>query len=432
MLQDSIVAIAWVTGMMVSPEALILQGNIVGTNGPTYFVAILAAMALHGLNTKIYQLIPTNTNPQSGEIFLLKDSFGSLTASMLLLLSRPVLAVCLGTATLVASGFVFNEVFIYWFPNFGFAVLVVLTLLALNLIGGQTAAIAQVIFVSVAVSGLLVLSVWAMTLWLQIGTIPHQEPVSLNLNSFALAALLFIGYDLLNFTNGAGTKINVTSKMLSGIFVTGLLAILWGFAAYLYVSPERLADTTLPHILTAKKIGGQAGRVIIGMVIIAGTCAAVNVLFHAVSRMMAQMADNQLLPAIFTRFPSRPLLSLFCLAGSIGLLMAIGFAGSDLLDKSIRAGSFFWLLNYAITQLALFIQWRKKRSPYQRPRPSYWPRLHMVVFLVMLICPVGLVLVDDNIALLLLTMSVIFIISLFVACLGLFLAKYSFANREPK
>ncbi len=136
MIFNSIVAIAWVTGMMVSPEVLILQGNIVGTNGPTYFVAILAAMALHGFNAQIYQLIPTQTNPQSGEIFLLKDTFGSLIASTLLLLSRPVLAVCLGTATLVAAGFVFNEVFIYWFPNFGFAVVLMLTLLALNLISG--------------------------------------------------------------------------------------------------------------------------------------------------------------------------------------------------------------------------------------------------------------------------------------------------------
>lgn len=429
---NSIIAIAWVAGMMVSPEVLTLQGNIVGTNGLTFFVAILSAMVLHGFNAKTYKFVPTRTNPQSSEVFVLKDTFGSLTASILLLLSRPVLAVCLGTAILVAAGFVFNEVFIYWFPNFGFAVLVMVSLLTLNLVGGRTAAIAQVIFVSVAVSGLLVLSAWAMYAWLQTGEIPYNEPVSFNIESLALAALLFIGYDLLNYTNGAGTNTRLTAKMLTGIFVIGLLAILWGLAAYLYVSPERLADTTLPHILTAKKIGGQAGRVIIGMVIIAGTCAAVNVLFHAVSRMLTQMADNRLLPAVFTRFPGRPLVSLFCMAGTIGLLMAIGFAGSDLLDKSIRAGLLFWLLSYAMMQLALFIQWRKKRSPYQRPRPSYWPKLHMVVFLAMLICSVGLVLIDDNIALLLLTMSVIFIISLCMACLGLRLAKSSFANREPK
>jgi hypothetical protein len=91
---NSIVAIAWVTRMMVSPESLVLQGNIVGTNGLTFFVVILSAIALHGFNAKIYQLIPTNTNPQSGAIFVLKDTFGSLTASMLLLLSRLVLAIC--------------------------------------------------------------------------------------------------------------------------------------------------------------------------------------------------------------------------------------------------------------------------------------------------------------------------------------------------
>ena len=216
-----------------------LQGNIVGSSGPAYFVAILAAMALHDFNAKIYQLIPSQTNPQSGEIILLKDTFGSLTASMLLLLSRPVLAICLGTA-------------------------------------------------------------------------------------------------------------------------------------------------------------------------------------------------NRLLPAVFTLFSGRPLLALFFLAGSIGILMAIGFAGSDLLDKSIRAGLSFWLLSYAMTQLALFIQWRKKRSPYQRPHPPYGPKRHMVVFLAMLICSLSLVLIDDNIAQLLLTMLVIPVFSLFMACLGLFLAKSSFANRQHK
>ena len=166
-------------------------------------------------------------------------------------------------------------------------------------------------------------------------------------------------------------------------------------------------------------------------VAVAGTCSAVNVLSHAVSRMMLQMADNRLLPAVFSRFPSRPLLPLFCLAGSIGLLMAMGFAGSEWLDKSIRAGSLFWLFGYAMTHLALFIRWHKKRSPYQRPRPSFWPRLHMVVSGAMLLSSVGLVLIDDNIPLLLLTMLVIFIISVFMACLGLCLAKFSFANRKP-
>ena len=429
---NSFVAIAWVAGLMISPEALTLQGNIVGENGAAFFVAILLAMALHGCNAQIYPLIPTKTNPQSSEVILLQNTFGSLAASILLLISRPVLAVCLGTATLVASGFVFNEVFIYWFPNFGFAVLVMLTLLILNLTGGRIAAVAQVIFVTVAVSGLLVLSVWAMVLWFQTGEIPSREPISFNINSLALAALLFIGYDLLNFTKPAGINYKKTSKMTIGIIVIGLLSILWGLTAYLNVSPERLADTTLPHILTAKKIGGQTGRVIIGMVIIAGTCAAVNVLFHAVSRMMTHMAENRLLPGMFNRFTGRPLLPLFCLAGTIGLLMAMGFAGSELLDKSIRAGSLFWLLGYAMTHLALFMRWHKKRSLNKKSPPPFGPRLHVIVFGAILFSIVGLVLSDDNIAQLLLTMLVIFIISVFLAWICLHLAKSSSAISEHK
>ena len=417
---------------MVSPEVLVLQGNIVGANGPVCFIAILSAMALHGLNAKSYQLIPADMNPRSFEILLLKDTFGSLTASILLLASRPVSAVCLGTATLVASGFVFNEVFVYWFPNFGFAVLVMLALLVLNLIGGRAVAIAQVFFVTVAVIGLLVLSVWAMLLWFQTGEISDPRPVPFTAKSIVPAALLFIGYDLLNVSNGAGSPSRVTARMLTGIFVIGILALFWGLAAYRYVPSERLADSTLPHILTARKIGGQSGRVIIGLVVIAGTCAALNVLFHAVSRMMMQMAYNRMLPALFSRIPSRSPVPLFFLAAGIGLGMAAGFAGSDLLDKSIRAGLLFWLLSYAMTHLALFIHWHRVRSTHHRSWPAYSPVLHAIVFCTMFTCFVSLVLIDDNIRLLLLTMSVIFSVSLLMARSGLWLAKISFANREHK
>ena len=180
--------------------------------------------------------------------------------------------------------------------------------------------------------------------------------------------------------------------MTTGIIVIGLLSILWGLAAYINVSLDRLVDTTLPHILTAKKIGGQTGRVIIGIVVIAGTCAAVNALFHAVSRMMVQMVDNRRLPAVFSRFPSRPLLPLFYLAGTIGLLMAMGFAGSELLDKSIRAGSLFWLLGYAMTHLALFMRWHKKRSPNKKSPPSFGPGSMLLFLGAILFSIVGLVL----------------------------------------
>jgi hypothetical protein len=49
------------------------------------------------------------------------------------IVSRVLAAVFLATATLVASGFVFNEVFAQHFPNFAFAFLMLGTLLAINL-----------------------------------------------------------------------------------------------------------------------------------------------------------------------------------------------------------------------------------------------------------------------------------------------------------
>ena len=61
----------------------------------------------------------------------------------------------------------------------------------------------------------------------------------------------------------------------------------WNAAALIHVEASRLAGTSIPYILTARSILGQTGRIVMGIVVIAGACAAVNLLFQAVARMMA-------------------------------------------------------------------------------------------------------------------------------------------------
>ena len=50
-------ALAWLTGMMVSPEALVLHGNLTGTAGLGFMVPMAAVLALHALNRRLPSLI---------------------------------------------------------------------------------------------------------------------------------------------------------------------------------------------------------------------------------------------------------------------------------------------------------------------------------------------------------------------------------------
>ena len=87
-----------------------------------------------------------------------------------------------------------------------------------------------------------------------------------------------------------------------------------------------------------------------GITILAGASAVVNVLLLAVSRMLTIMSAQGLLP----RFPA-----LFLLAGAVAVMLASGMAGEPILEVYIKAGMWFWLLLYGVIHAAVYIMARR-------------------------------------------------------------------------
>lgn len=368
-------------GLFVSPEALFLQGNLAGISGFGFVFPLAAGLILHWFNA-------IGTTPSGGigttsseEIQLLEDTWGPFATSWILLMGRPVVAVCLATAVLVTSGFVFNEVFLYWFPNYGFAALLLAVLLTVNLFGPQAAAAAQMLFTSTAIAGLVCISAVGLYTWRQIPEASHIVPPGTSSPSFTLVLIAFVGYDILRYTDHKLDHIQLLSVIKAGLIAGLVLFTLWNMASLLFVAPARLMATSIPHILAAKAILGPTGRVVIGVVAIAGACAAVNYLYQTVSRMMARMARHHLLPGFFERSATRPFLALFGLAATTGLLMAVGFAGSDLLDISIRAGLVLWLVFYVLIHLAYLLQGKRNRRKENHGDVAKLRILHRFVML---------------------------------------------------
>jgi hypothetical protein len=422
MTTKSLIAVAWVMGLFVSPEALILQGKMAGLSGYGFVLPLGAGLVLHWINgTGTGQAGASITAPDA-EILLLKDTWGPLAAAFLLLMARPVVAVCLATAVLVTSGFVFNEVFLYWFPNFGFAALLLFILLMVNVIGPQAAANLQLMLTSTAFIGIAGISIVGLLSWSQTPHAPQQAAFAVNNQSVGLGLMALVGYDMLRYTRHGLNQAQLTMVIKTAFIVIGLLFILWNGASLLWVAPSRLAATSIPHILAAKAIMGPFGRIVIGVVVIAGAGAAVNYLYQSVAQMMACMAHHGLLPAIFARSAARPLLALSGLAATTGLLMAAGFAGSDLLDVSIRAGLILWLVFYALCQLA------QRPQAKQNSRNGYLfaarnNALRIIFSAVMITVAAILGVTDDVPIVLLKTMSVILALAACCAGGGLLLAK---------
>jgi amino acid transporter len=146
--------------------------------------------------------------------------------------------------------------------------------------------------------------------------------------------------------------------MAMSIVLAGLVLGVWGLVSVHFVAPARLADSTVPHMLTARAIGGPSGRVVMGIVVLAGTCATVHVLLSAGSRMLAGMASQGLLPAWLGWRQARPALLLLALGPTV--MLAMGMAGEPETEVYTRAGVLFWLLHYAAMHLAVFVGPRRR------------------------------------------------------------------------
>ena len=146
---------------------------------------------------------------------------------------------------------------------------------------------------------------------------------------------------------------------------------------------------------------GQSGRFIMGLVVLAGSCAAVNALLMAVSRMISGMAKQGLLPAFLSLRSKRFPIALILLVLSIATMMAAGMAGEPLLEIYAKAGIWFWLLHYATIHVSVLIMRWRNPGRFHLFQPFIFPVMPIVAALTLLMGLAGLLWTDPEGALVL-------------------------------
>ena len=378
----SIPLIAIAMGLLLSPGSLTILGNNMGIAGASFLVVILTGLVVYLFTALAYGEIFSACPGPDGETRFIKESLGSLPAAVLPLCSRVLFTICAATVILATAGYAFNEIFIYWFPNLGFSFCLLGFLLLINFLGQRVSSRAQILFAAMTVLGLLLLSfVGLFHLGKTPPTIEASNPHPLPMSRMILFGLvLFVGFDLAIFTKASNGPhpLKLIRSMILGILVAAIILALWGLVSINYVSPSKLAETTVPHMIAARKIMGQNGRFIMGLVVLAGSCAAVNALLMAVSGMISGMAKQGLLPAFLSLRSKRLPIALILLVLGIATMMAAGMAGEPLLEIYTKAGIWFWLLHYATIHVSVLImRWRNpgRFHPFQ---PFISPVMPMV------------------------------------------------------
>jgi amino acid transporter len=146
-------------------------------------------------------------------------------------------------------------------------------------------------------------------------------------------------------------------------------------------------------MVTARTILGQPGRIIMGVVVLAGVSSAVNALLLGVSQMLVGMASQGLLPAFLAWAPQRAPVALILLALGPAVMMYLGMAGEPETEVYTRAGLVFWLAHYGAVHLAvLVLSHRADQPPFRR----YVPVLPVVSMSLIILGIVGLLWLDSN------------------------------------
>lgn len=338
---------------LISPESLVLTGNSAGQGGFAYYFSVVAGFILSLFIAALLHH-PRLKNEKSNRFSIVQETIGTIPGSIFSLSAYFSLAILLPTGILVTAGFTFNETFVYWFPNFGFSFLLLFTILFLQLAGEHFAKRAQSLLVGVSLFCLLIIVFFGIFTEPS-GEIPKSSvevDFSVIFSVFCTSLLLFIGHHSHNHCNNR-------SNLFISLFFATLLLMLWGEVSLKFVNPEKLAHSTIPYILTSREILHQPGRILMGITIIAGTCAAINGIFLLCTQELTlttkyiltlSKKKSDLLYKIFPIF-----FSVF-----ISISLTTGLAGSELIDTYIYGVLLLWMMLIGIQCFAATLKLQKK------------------------------------------------------------------------
>lgn len=345
---------------LVSPDGIILFLQYVGTRPTSFFPQLLFAGVIWFCTLSL--LVSTRSQCQQTLYGFLEETIDRFAASTITLAVTLSLVLFLPTGMLVSAGFRFNESILYWFPNFGFSFLLLALLLTLHLFGQYYAKKAQLFFMLVTLSCLLFLVLSGIALQNDTVT-PLTSSTSPNVTSFyttlpVLPLIFLLGFENIPAQKGERSILFVLIQIVIGLTLLSSL----GFISLHYVTSEKLAISTIPHVLLGREILGQPGRVLVSVMIISGTCGLVNGLFLLADRSCKQVFNNIInTKSISQYWQDRIFPIVFSVTN--GVLLATGLAGSEKLELYIFGSVILWLILIGLYAFAVVKSNKGKTLP---------------------------------------------------------------------
>lgn len=330
-------SIALLFTWLLSPESLALNSKFAGIAGHTaiIFFVLGGGLVLFCTSQMYHPQLAASGFATDSQIFT--QVWGRFSAGSILLGCRIPFLLFGATGVLVSAGFAFNEIFLYWFPNFLFAGLLLVLVCLVNFLPVRSVLMFQTLCVGVAMFAILLLAILGLTgegmksisFFAGNGTTNYWTMAG-------ITVLPFLGIDLME----PGRR---RSFALWGTFGFVLFHSLLVFLALRAVEPGRLAGSSIGYMLIARGVAGELGRQIMGLVVISGTLACVNGMFLLVRKGFSDMEAQGARPVLW----GRPWAVSLFFAGIIEAMMMSGVAGEDRLETQIQGCLLLWIFYMA-------------------------------------------------------------------------------------
>lgn len=340
-MEKTTLIVGLVLAWLVTPESLLLVTKGSGLGGLLFVVVLAVGGALALANTVVIHNPRLASAGYDNDLLVLAGVFGKVVALVALLSGRIPILLLAATGMLVTSGFVFNEIFVYWFPNFLFAFLLLAGLATVHLFASRHVLIFQNILVFVTIGGLLVLG--GLGVFAEPAAVQSYSGTAggLSFTLIAMGCIPFLGFDFLRAADRRLVVLSIAGGML--------LLVIWSLLAMKLADPARLVESAVAHRFIARTVAGDQGGYVIGMVVISGVLAGVNGLLYINRQIFTDLLQAEILPVNFSRFEW---LVIAVLVVTVGIMMISGAAGNKILETQIRAAVILWFAYLGLRSLA--------------------------------------------------------------------------------
>ena len=360
-------AISTGVGLIVASSCLLTLGSGIGLAGPEFILSMAIVLVLNiclALSfTELHALMP-EADGGMGQYTL--AGLGPVVSIVSNVSAYVMVNLFAASVELAMCGQVLNETFLPMVPAPVISVAALLLLCYVNYCGVDLFARIQNIVV-----GLLLLSLIGMGILSFFGlgtgeyitaaeqTTPTVTGIGGVFSLTATAFWLFIGIEFVIPISKdlKNPKRDVPLAMILGITMLFVIQSVLGVGMTHYVTLEELSASSLPHMVFAANLLGRPGEIWMGVITLLAGISTANTALGAVPNILAGMAENDLMPAVFRKRNKHgvAVAGIALIAGGNAVFIVTGFTASAGLSNMLLAASCFWLTSYILISLTVLV-----------------------------------------------------------------------------